>query len=430
MFKIKLFFLLMLFAGSGFTEDFVDGIAEFICHTVFSDEEYQYRDHFSSTFIEAISEEQFRAFVNEATSATGTCKRVEPLTTTKHAATVRLFSAARNLTKLSFSIDVDGRINGLMILDVELVAHPITSWDQAVSYLDTLGEKTSLTIETFHHSKKELRSSLRHPLASGFKLYVLAAVANAVKKDHLSFSTKFPIRDEHKSLPSGIMHTQPAGVMFSLYDFAEHMIKISDNTATDHLINIVGRSQVEDEVHRQENSFADDNAPFLTTAEAFKLKWAAPSQIIREFVDGSVTNKRTMLKTVISAIPLSAVGTNHLPMNEPTLITDIEWFGSTNDLCTAMHNLKEMNSAEVFSALSKNTPFAEVGALSPWNYAGFKGGSEPGVLTATYLLEDHEARWTCVSLAWHDEEKNINSFVFFDAVRKILNFTAKTSFEM
>lgn len=118
MLKIASFLLLMLFAAGAFTEGFVDGIAEFLCQTVFNDEEYEYSDHFSSTFIEEIPEQQLRGIVNEAMTAAENCQRVEILTTSKHAATVLLISVANNSTRLSFSVDADGRINGLMIIDV------------------------------------------------------------------------------------------------------------------------------------------------------------------------------------------------------------------------------------------------------------------------------------------------------------------------
>jgi hypothetical protein len=43
-----------------------------------------------------------------------------------------------------------------------------------------------------------------------------------------------------------------------------------------------------------------------------------------------------------------------------------------------------------------------------WPYVGYKGGSEPGVLTLNWLLQRADGRWFVVSLGWNDPAKAID----------------------
>jgi hypothetical protein len=108
-------------------------------------------------------------------------------------------------------------------------------------------------------------------------------------------------------------------------------------------------------------------------------------------------------------------------MYQPFHIREVEWFGSTHNLCEAMKYLKQLNSPEVLKILGANTPFIDLTKDTKFKYAGFKGGSEPGVVTMTYLLQSQNNNWSCLSLAWNNESKKINSTIFQDIVKKVIN---------
>jgi len=70
--------------------------------------------------------------------------------------------------------------------------------------------------------------------------------AEEVAKGAIKWDDKLAIKDEWKSLPSGVMHMAPAGTEYTISEFAEKMISISDNTAAGHLLHKVGRGKVEE----------------------------------------------------------------------------------------------------------------------------------------------------------------------------------------
>ena len=77
------------------------------------------------------------------------------------------------------------------------------------------------------------------PLASIFKLYVLHAVAGAVKNGTVSWDDQLTVTDKGKAVGSSGLEL-PAGAHVSVRTAAEKMIATSDNMATDMLIGKVG----------------------------------------------------------------------------------------------------------------------------------------------------------------------------------------------
>lgn len=409
-----------------FAQSSIEQTAQFLCTQIFNTGEYRYESSFSDSFRKAISEATFREIVKESQDAAGPCVNTLKLTNTETAAEYRLQSSEGNSIRIIFSIDSSARIMGFRILDVNLDSQKIRGWDDAVAVLNSWDGRTSLSIAEFGKTSKSLRGKEVQPLGSVFKLYVLGALVDSVSTGKLTWQDQYPLRDEHKSLPSGVMHTWPAGKMISLYQFAENMIKISDNTATDHLIDIVGRNTVEDQLGTLNNSFPEMNIPFLTTVELFKLKWAVPSEFVHTYLNRTSAGRRTMLEENISQISLNQVGSNGVSMSSPAFTREIEWFASTQDICSALQGLNKKNSEETFKILSQNVPLVDSTPTSHWQYAGFKGGSEPGVLAASYLLKSKSGAAGCVAVTWNNTLKNVNEWKFFDAVGKILKLAEQS----
>ncbi len=394
---------------------------DFFCKIVLNHRPFDYNLNFSPDFIKQIPEDYFLDLISDVLSAVGTCNSTSKIEVRGTKATYKFVSASSRYVAIAFSIDANKQIDSLQIKGLVFPDVVIDSWSAAENYAKSWKGQSSISIENFSRkSKINKDGQVLQPLGSGCKLYVLGALTDLVTNGVLRWDQSHPIRNEWKSLPSGTMQNLPEGQQVPLKTFAEYMIKISDNTATDHLINIVGRGVVESQLQVMGNNFEDMNRPFLTTAEMFKIKWASPLDIIDSFIRGGEAKRRNLLENEIAAIPLSRVGKNGVSMENPSFIREIEWFGSTNDLCTAMKSLLEKNSPEVLDILSKNVPFLNLEPDSPWSYGGFKGGSEPGVLTMTYLVRSKNSEWGCISLAWHNESQNVNQWVFFDFTSKVL----------
>ena len=80
----------------------------------------------------------------------------------------------------------------------------------------------------------------RFPMASTFKIPILATACKQLEAGEISLDTRIDLRDEDKSLGSGILPYFEGGLQPTLRDLLTLMIIISDNTATDICVDLLG----------------------------------------------------------------------------------------------------------------------------------------------------------------------------------------------
>lgn len=83
-------------------------------------------------------------------------------------------------------------------------------------------------------------SDIKVPAASIVKIPIMAAVFEAQEKGRLSLSDKIKLQQKDKTGGSGSLKNQRAGKEFSMQELIILMMSISDNTATNILINLLG----------------------------------------------------------------------------------------------------------------------------------------------------------------------------------------------
>ena len=82
------------------------------------------------------------------------------------------------------------------------------------------------------------------PMASTFKIPILATACRQLTDGVISLDSRVPLRDEDKSLGSGILPFFESGLEPTLRDLLTLMIIISDNTATDIVVDYLGGAAV------------------------------------------------------------------------------------------------------------------------------------------------------------------------------------------
>lgn len=237
------------------------------------------------------------------------------------------------------------------------------------------------------------------PLAIGsaFKLGVLKALRDEIDAGKRAWSDVAELTDADKSLPSGTLQTWPTGSPLTLHTLAAMMISISDNTATDTLIRILGREAVE---------AALAIAPVLTTRELFTLK--AELELAERYVSGDIEERRQVLAELTSRpLPdVTKVGTPYHP--------EMEWNLSASALCTLIESVADLDVMQI-----------NPGVASPadWQSIAFKGGSEIGVLNLTTLVTAADGTRYCVAATWNsdtavDQAKATSSYASLLALLK------------
>ena len=230
-------------------------------------------------------------------------------------------------------------------------------------------------------------------VASTFKIYVLGELARQVQAGQVTWDEKITLTDALRSMPSGDYAWVPAGQQVSVRQLAEAMMWHSDNTATDHLINRLGRENVQRAFAAYGHSNPASNVPLLLTREMFAIKMWQPADWMTQYMAASDEEQLALLTSTVDGLPINPSG-GWGKWNGPTAIDGIEWFASAEDLCHAMVGLWTMGAQPglepVREVLSGNR--GGIADTATWPRVGFKNGYEAGVVNSTYVMERKDGR--------------------------------------
>ena len=163
---------------------------------------------------------------------------------------------------------------------------------------------------------------------------------------------------------------------FTLATLIVAMVSASDNTATDLLIDFVGRENLE--------KMSNRNVPFLTTREMLALKFGDGRHYAAEYSAASVDRKRAILKELGHA-QFEPKPTTFDPTPE------IEWFFTTKEMVDLIELVHEDSAFNVNAG-----PFQD-----EYDRVAFKGGWEPGVINYTVRAEAASCVVSC-SATWNN----------------------------
>ena len=256
-----------------------------------------------------------------------------------------------------------------------------------------------------------LNGDVQLALGSSFKLWVLAAVARAMDAGTIGADHLVTLDPALYSLPSGITQLLPGGSQLSVRALVDHMIAISDNTATDHLIALVGRGSVEAMLPELGVSDPDRSIPLLTTADLFRLRLLADQALTVDYAAADAPGRREILAELASN-PLSSVTDEQISgWTSPRGIDLAEWYASPDDLVRTMGSLRDLSESTgndlIGDALSisPGVGFDRARIEEIW----FKGGSEPGVLTMAFLVRRQDGRTFAAALGVNDTEVEVDA---------------------
>lgn len=366
---------------------------------------------FSPQFLAAVPVSRFDAITKQLTDANGAVQSVEDFAYKGNGAAT--FTIAFEKARADGVIQLDAEkpylVAGFRITNVEPIGD---SPEKILSDVQALHGRASIGVYALDADglKPILQSHATDQFAIGstLKLYVLSTLTQEIKAGQRHWDDVVPLGAH--SLPSGQMQNWPVGSPVTLQTLATMMISISDNTATDNLIRLLGRKPIEAELTASGHSDPSRDIPFLTTVESFALKSGDPARIA-EYAAADDEGQRALLKQWAPTLTAENVDISNLAGDEPRDIDTIEWFASNEDIARIFRRLRDAGDQTALDILSVNQAMSEAQAKK-WAYVGYKGGSEPGVLNLSWLLEDKQGRWFVVSASWNDPEKPVDESKF------------------
>lgn len=351
---------------------------------------------FAPSFLAAVPAEQLAAMTSQLEAQHGKLQGLEiAQAMNAHTARVLLrFERALGSGVLVVEQDAPYRISGLRITGVETLA---TGVDELVADFAALDGTVNAWFAPLDGGEPLFARNADTPLALGstFKFYVLAALQRAIAEGAYRWDDVVPLAA--RSYPGGIMQRWSRETPVTLSVLATMMMMISDNTATDGLIEILGRETLEAEMRRT-NPQTEHSLPFLTTREFFEIKtdpdlrerYAAADEASRRALLSEIEDRETPLEAVSAAFA-----------GAPLAIDRIEWFATPEALGRLLSEFTGPEAQPARDILATNPGGLSANEAAHWNFVGFKGGSEPGVLNLTWLLQDKTGRWYIATVGWN-----------------------------
>jgi beta-lactamase class A len=255
------------------------------------------------------------------------------------------------------------------------------------------------------------------PMAVGseFKLWVLAELVREVKAGERRWSDVVPLGPP--SLPFSRLRAWPQGSPITLHTLAAAMISESDNTAADTLLTLLGREKVEAVLPSLSVRAAERDRPLLLTREAAALK--SDPALRARWLAGDAAAKRGLLSAEVAGADLSRVDLQAAP----TAVDEVEWFASASDLVRSLDWLRRGGDPAALGILAINPGLPP--AVADFAYAGYKGGSEAGVLSLAFLLRRRDGRWLAVAATWNDPAAKLDENRLLLLMSRLLPLLAK-----
>lgn len=231
----------------------------------------------------------------------------------------------------------------------------------------------------------------RYAIGSSFKLYILGALVDEVNQGKRRCEDVMPLYAQLVGPPSSEMASWPLGSPATIHTYALKMISVSDNTATDHLLSLVGREHVEQQMKTMGHANPAWNMPMLFTREMTMIRDKKAKDRLVRWTALDEAGRRKLLDEDIAKLH------DYDALDFDTASYDLcEWFATPLDIARALSWLR-LNAPEGKpSRLMLDVMTVEPKLIcdrKTWPYVGFKGGSEDQILCGNWLLRHKNGKW-------------------------------------
>jgi len=243
------------------------------------------------------------------------------------------------------------------------------------------------------------------PVGSTFKFWILGALALEIQAGTIEWEQPVAFNELYRSVPAGDLRYALPGAQYTVRYLAERMMQKSDNTATDVLIYLVGRENVEAMMATMGHHDPSLNIPLMTTREFAFMKLVVSTADIDAYLAASVDERRQILTDKIDPMPYEALAVAD-NQTVPVELFRVEWFASRTDLANAVTWIWIQSQKEgmrpLLEVIALETQLVFIGEI--WPYVGFKGGSEIGLVNGTWLMQRADGHWFIYSIIFADED--------------------------
>ncbi|NCN85889.1 MAG: serine hydrolase [Sphingomonadales bacterium] len=378
---------------------------------------------FDENFRNAVPPAQFRALTRQVSAQQGQPLEIVSIAPSNaNSAILRIrFEKSIGVVNIDLENSRPHRISGLQLTGFEAAGQSIPD---ILAAIDALPGRQGVLIQQLDGGDGPPIAALdpdgRYAIASAFKLYILAELDRAIQAGERRWSDVVQLGP--KSHPSGVSQNWPDASPVTLQTLATLMISISDNSATDTLIRVIGQDRLAAIVTATGHHDPAELRPFLMTRQASALKMPVHADRRGRFLAAGPAERETLLAEFDPDLPLDSLDFRILT-GRPNFIDQLEWFATPQDMIKLLQYIDQNASEETRAILAIN-PGIGLDAARKWAHFGYKGGSEPGVLSYNFLLRAKSGQGYAVSVNWNNGEQSLQESELLALTTSLINLLA------
>ncbi len=379
---------------------------------------------FDENFRNAVPPARFRALVQQVTEQHGQPLEISSIEVRNANSAILEVRYARSFGTVNMDLENDPphRISGLQLTGFEALGDTI---EEVMAAIDALPGRKGVLVQPLDEPARPPIAALdpggRFAIASAVKLYILAELDRSIQAGERQWSDVVELGP--KSHPSGISQNWPDRSPVTLRTLATLMISISDNSATDTLIRVIGQDNLAAIVRAAGHHNPDDLRPLLMTRQASALKMPVHTHRREQYLNASPAERERLLAEFDSALTLDSLDSRILT-HKPAFIDQLEWFASPADIVRLLDYLR-VNASEESKTILAINPGIGPDAAEKWDYFGYKGGSEPGVLSFNFLLQSKTGENYALSVNWNNVELSLRESDLLTLTTRLVNLLAE-----
>ncbi len=332
---------------------------------------------FTDAFLAQVPLSRLRALLAELQARTGPAIDVQAQPHDRY----RITTATHHF-ECKLTLNNDSRVNSLWFNQPH---RNTVEFDDVTQQLTSLAGQVSVLVTCDGQTLFEHQADTPLAVGSAFKLAVLGALSRLIEDGTHQWRDVVTLQQKHISMPSGMLHKMPIGSPFTLYSVAALMISISDNTATDLLIDLIGRDAIQALLGTDQ---------LLSTREFFLLK--TDSALRQQYLTLADAEKSALLQ-----------GHAHQPLEQQATIRQhhpgVEWYVSARKLQQLIEKVRHLDVMSI-------SPGPALPAH--WQHIAYKGGSEPGVRNRTAAVRDQNNKQYYAIVTINCDEDSLDSSRF------------------
>ncbi|MGD9645179.1 MAG: serine hydrolase [Pirellulales bacterium] len=264
-----------------------------------------------------------------------------------------------------------------------------------------------------------VRADERLAVGSSFKLFILGTLIDEVNRGRRRAADVMLLRRELVGPPASELAAWPVRSPVTLHTLALKMISISDNTATDHLLYLLGRKRIERQMAAMGHGDPAVNRPLLSTREMTLLRdkrRGLPGRGYRQLDEAA---RRKLLAELDAGVP----DYDQLDF-DASAYSMAEWYASPRDMAAALgwiaaRTEPDQPAHDLLAILTVETKLPHDPTV--WPFVGFKGGSEDQIMAGNWLLEHKNGQWYTLHLYWNNPAGAADPRQFLSALTKLLS---------